>query len=154
MDAVLLEYNGRCFRTAGICLAARGFFPGAADPLSETVSDDIEDYMDDRQVDRWSADWIKAFHLWQKVQYGVENPWDWIKTAKWGSRLMDEQSPYITNQNGDVYVPVPVSKFRQSGGFTVEISFAEFVRFMGDREGYDSKRYRLQAQVHITWPFS
>ena len=28
-----------------------------------------------------------------------------------------------------------------------EISFAEFVRFMGDRGGYDSKRYRLQAQV-------
>lgn len=28
-----------------------------------------------------------------------------------------------------------------------EISFAEFVRFMGDRGGEDAKRYRLQAQI-------
>ena len=127
LDLVIKEYNTRCFRMAGFCLASLGYYPGAGDPLSDSVVDENDQFMDEKHVDRWTEDWIKVFHQWQRVDFNVQgNPWDWVKNEKWGKRLLEAQSPWVTDRNGDLHIPVPVDKFRKADGFTIELMFKEF----------------------------
>lgn len=116
---IIAIYNTRSYRAAQFHLATLGYYANPDDPLADGA-------MDDKDSGQWTESWIRAFHDWQKVEFGYkeEQCWDWIKRDKEGKRLMEQARNFVSNDQGDVHIPVPVSLLTTD--WTLELSFKHF----------------------------
>ena len=116
---IIAIYNTRCYHAAQYHLATFGYYPGNEDPLADGA-------MDERDSGEWTEDWIQAFHAWQKVEFGYKEKdcLDWIIRAKEAKKLQDEARNFVTNDHGDIHIPVPVSMLDSE--WTLELGLADF----------------------------
>jgi Peptidase family M23 len=129
-DAIIKEYNTRCYKMAQFHLAASGYCPGGAECDEQT-------FIDGTATGEWNADWTTAYHNFQKIELGLTDPYDWVKTAEGGKALMDARKNFVTDDLGIIRVPVPIAKVK--AGFSVELSFKDFaIVAEATREQFDN----------------
>lgn len=116
-DAIIKEYNTRCYKMAQFHLAASGYCPGGGEC-------DDQSFVDGDATGDWTADWKTAYHNFQKIELGAKDPYDWVKTADGGKALIDARKNFVTDGQGIIRVPVPIASVK--AGFSVEVSFKDF----------------------------
>jgi hypothetical protein len=116
---IIAIYNTRSYSAAQFHLASLGYYPGNKDPLGTGA-------MDDQDLGTWPESWKQAFKAWQRVEFGytANQCWDWIKREKEGKKLQDRDRNFVTNDHGDIHIPVPVSMLGSQ--WTLEVGFADF----------------------------
>lgn len=144
-DPILKEYNTQCYYGAQFHLAALGFYPGSVNPLDDN-------YFDAKEGGTWSDEWTKACHQWQKTKLGYSTPFDWIKRQAEGKKLLEAAKNFVTDDQGCLNVPVPVSRIAE--GFRIEVSFGGFaiVAESTKKEADDKKADAIQRTADTKTP--
>jgi murein DD-endopeptidase MepM/ murein hydrolase activator NlpD len=112
-------YNTKCYRGAQFHLASLDFYPENAPEAGDGKLDALE-------AGKWTEGWKSAYHRWQQVSFGRQAAKcdDWIVRKDDGTALMEQKRGFITDENGDVFVPIPVSLLKQEN--RVEVGFKNF----------------------------
>ncbi|MCB9845604.1 MAG: M23 family metallopeptidase [Phycisphaeraceae bacterium] len=124
------EYNKRVFSAAQRHLIALGFLKG--------------DEVPDPGV--WNARSKEAFKKWQKVELGSKQAaqQSYPNREKEGKALHEARRHFYTNNNGDVFIPIPIETLR-SDKYTLEIGFTDFPVLA---EALESERSKASGIIH------
>lgn len=97
----------------------------------------------------------EKFATWQKVELGSKVPFTRLNTwdnyaARKGvvGKLQERRKMFATNDDGIVYIPVPVTKI--IAGFQVKVKFHDFPLLL-ERQGYRSAHDVQPLPVTIEW---
>ena len=143
MDELIRLYNTKCYQVAQYHLASLGFHPPADPGLADGA-------LDATDSGEWTDAWVEVFKHWQQVAfgYGEKDCFSWIKREKEGKRLMEQERGLVTDENGDLHVPIPLNLL--SGDVTLEIGFKDFAVVAEDTkkeyEGTGAKLHRIAAR--------
>jgi murein DD-endopeptidase MepM/ murein hydrolase activator NlpD len=118
-EELIRIYNTKCYRAAQFHLASLDFYPRDDPGLKDGV-------LDAPDSGKWTAGWKDAFKAWQQVTFrrAKDNCFDWIKRKEEGAALKEQRRGFITDERGDIFVPIPVSMLSQP--VSVAVSFPDF----------------------------
>ena len=143
IDELIRIYNTKCYQVAQYHLASLGFHPPADPGLADGA-------LDASDSGEWTDAWVQAFKNWQQMAFGYSEAgcYSWIKREKEGKRLMEQERGLITDENGDVHIPIPLNLLSKET--TLEIGFKDFAVVAEDTkkeyEGSGAKLHRVVAR--------
>ncbi len=133
-------YNTKCYRAAQFHLASLDFYPRDDAKLKDGVLDAPDSGV-------WTDAWKEAFKDWQHLTFSraKDNCYDWVKRQEEGAALLEQKRGFVTDEHGDIFIPIPVTLLTQS--IKVGVSFRDFTvvpeATLKEHEATGSKLHRV-----------
>jgi murein DD-endopeptidase MepM/ murein hydrolase activator NlpD len=123
-DELVKIYNTKCYRAAQFHLASLGFYPKD----DAQLKDGVLDAPDCGEWPEQNVGWQKAFKDWQKVTFNRSDAqcFPFIKREQEGKALMEQKRGFVSDDRGDIHIPIPVARLQEKKDIQVEVAFKNF----------------------------